>query len=75
MTKEATKSALDMMEEKGIAVSRVHNRNDLYSCMHKFKCALPNLDKLCEDMIAIPCGWWVGQQEREYIVNCIKQGW
>lgn len=63
------------MTEKGIAVSRVHNRNDEHACMSKFRCALPNLDEVCKDMICIPCGWWVSSKDREYIVECIKQGW
>lgn len=64
-----------MMTEKGVAVSRVHHRNDEYSCMKDFRCALPNLDKLCEDMICIPCGWWVTTENREYIAESIKSGW
>ncbi len=64
-----------MMTDKGIAVSRVHNRNDEHDCMKPFQCALPNLDELCKDMICIPCGWWVTKEKREYIVDCIKSGW
>lgn len=66
---------IKMMTNKGIAVSRVHNRNDEHDCMKNFKCALPNLDELCNDMVSIPCGWWVTKEDREYIVECIKQGW
>jgi hypothetical protein len=36
---------------------------------------LPNLEKLVEEMICIPCGWWVTNEEREYIVDSIKKGW
>lgn len=63
------------MKENGIAVSRVHDRNDKHRCFQDFKCGLPNLDKLCESMICIPCGWWVENEDREYIVDCIKKGW
>ena len=66
---------IKMMTEKGIAVSRVHNRNDEHDCMEEFKCALPSLDEVCKDMICIPCGWWVTKEDREYIVGCIKSGW
>jgi dTDP-4-amino-4,6-dideoxygalactose transaminase len=64
-----------MMTEKGVAVSRVHNRNDEHDCMQEFKCALPSLDELCKDMISIPCGWWVSMEDRKYITDCIKGGW
>ena len=63
------------MKEKGIAVSRVHDRNDKHQCVHRFRSCLPGLDEICDDMICIPCGWWVGSEEREYIVDAIKAGW
>jgi len=63
------------MKEHGIAVSRVHDRNDKHQCVHQYRSALPGLDEICADMICIPCGWWVGDEEREYIVGKIKEGW
>jgi len=63
------------MNEHGIAVSKVHDRNDKHACLHEFRVALPNTDKICSDMICIPSGWWVEQEEREYIVDCIQKGW
>ena len=64
-----------MMEEKGIMVSRVHERNDKHTCVQEFRCALPNLDKVVKEMICIPVGWWVTKEQREYIVESIKNGW
>ncbi|MGI9291022.1 MAG: DegT/DnrJ/EryC1/StrS family aminotransferase [Gammaproteobacteria bacterium] len=63
------------MTEKNIMVSRVHERNDLHSCVAEFKVDLPNLDELITQMICIPNGWWISTEDREYIVDCIKQGW
>ena len=63
------------MQEKGIMVSRVHERNDKHTCVQEFRCALPNLDKVVKEMICIPVGWWVTEEQREYIVESIKQGW
>jgi dTDP-4-amino-4,6-dideoxygalactose transaminase len=56
-------------------VSRVHERNDKHTCVSEYKTLLPNLEKLVDEMICIPCGWWVTPEEREYIVQCIKKGW
>ena len=64
-----------MMQKKGIMVSRVHERNDKHTCVQEFRCALPNLDKVVKEMICIPVGWWVTEEQREYIVESIKQGW
>lgn len=63
------------MLDKGISTSRVHERNDKHSCVSEFRADLPNVDLVTQDMICIPTGWWVTQEDREYIVDCIKQGW
>ena len=63
------------LKEYGIAVSPVHGRNDKHKCFQEFAAALPNLDLLCREMICIPCGWWVSDEDRQYIVDCIKAGW
>ena len=63
------------MKERGIMVSRVHERNDIHSCVSEYRCHLPNLDKLVKEMICIPVGWWVTPEDRQYIVDCIKGGW
>jgi dTDP-4-amino-4,6-dideoxygalactose transaminase len=66
---------IQRMKEHGIGVSRVHDRNDKHPCVDQYKSGLPGTDKICEDMICIPCGWWVGEEERQYIVDKIKEGW
>ncbi len=63
------------MSEKGISTSRVHERNDKHTCVSEFITDLPNVDEVVKDMICIPVGHWVTQEDREYIVDCIKQGW
>jgi len=63
------------MKECDIMVSRVHERNDKHTCVKDYVSMLPNLDKVIKQMICIPCGWWVTDEQREYIVDCIKRGW
>jgi dTDP-4-amino-4,6-dideoxygalactose transaminase len=63
------------MNDAGIMVSRVHERNDLHSCVSDFRVPLPQLDEISKKMICIPVGWWVIDSDREYIVNTIKSGW
>ena len=66
---------MNKMKECNIMVSRVHERNDIHSCVSKYRCHLPNLDRLVKEMICIPVGWWVTPEDRQYIVDCIKSGW
>jgi dTDP-4-amino-4,6-dideoxygalactose transaminase len=63
------------MDECGISVSQVHERNDKHTCVQEYKTALPSLDKTIGKMVSIPVGWWVSDEQREYIVDCIKKGW
>lgn len=64
-----------MMGRKGIAVSRVHERNDKHTCFSKSKKDLPGLESIMDKMICIPVGWWVTPEDRQYIVECIRSGW
>jgi perosamine synthetase len=63
------------MGSKGIHVSRVHERNDHHEFSKKYECELPGLDSIIDSMICIPVGWWVTEEDREYIVETIKGGW
>lgn len=60
------------MKSFDIAVSRVHERNDKYTCMKKYKACLPGVDYACEHMVCIPCGWWVTPLKQEEIVSIIN---
>ena len=63
------------MGEHGVATSRVHERNDFHTCTTKYKAPLPGVDKAVSTMISIPVGFWVNDEDREYIVDLIKKGW
>ena len=63
------------MNECGIVVSQVHERNDKHTCVKDYKTHLPTLDKTIGKIVSIPVGWWVSDEQREYIVDCIKKGW
>ena len=66
---------MDYMKKCGIVVSQVHERNDIHSCVREYKTLLPNLDMITPKLISIPVGWWVTEEDRKYIVDCIKKGW
>ena len=64
-----------MMGSKGIAVSRVHERNDIHTCFEESKKDLPGLESIINKMICIPVGWWLNSDDVDYIVETIKSGW
>lgn len=63
------------MNEKGIMVSQVHERNDKHSCVSTYQSMLPSLDSICSQLVCIPCGWWVTSEDQNHIIEAIKQGW
>jgi len=63
------------LAEHGVASSRVHERNDKHSCMLPYWSKLPGVDQAVKTMLSIPVGYWVSQEDREYIVELIKKGW
>lgn len=68
-------SFMNHMKNHNIIVSRVHERNDKHSATLKFKSDLPLLETFIDEMVCIPVGWWVTEENREFIVNTIKKGW
>jgi dTDP-4-amino-4,6-dideoxygalactose transaminase len=63
------------LTEAGIECSQVHRRNDLHPVFADARCSLPGLDRYYSRMLHLPCGWWVGDEEREYIADRIRRGW
>ena len=62
---------IDFMKTVGIMTSQVHNRNDINSCVSEFKCELPNITKLENELICIPVGWWLIKEDLDYILDKI----
>lgn len=59
----------------GIGAQRLHLRNDGYSCFGGVARQLPGMAAFDTQNLSIPCGWWVGDEERELVVECIRAGW
>jgi len=65
-------SFLNYMKEKEITASQVHNRNDIHSCVSEFKISLPQLDLLEKQIVSIPVGWWLTEEEKMRIITAVK---
>eukprot|EP01065_Artemidia_motanka_P045320 TRINITY_DN6632_c0_g1_i1.p1 TRINITY_DN6632_c0_g1~~TRINITY_DN6632_c0_g1_i1.p1 ORF type:complete len:405 (+),score=124.34 TRINITY_DN6632_c0_g1_i1:113-1327(+) len=60
------------MKEKGVMTSQVHARNDGHPCVSDFVASLPQLDALETKLVCIPVGWWVTDEDRQYIAYHVK---
>lgn len=59
----------------GIAAGHVDPRNDRHACVAAYAESLPKLDAVHDQIVCLPVGWWLSEQDREHIVNTIKSGW
>jgi len=75
MRVERQEDFMKHMADKGVTVSRVHERNDKHTAVREFRSALPNLDRVVKEMICIPVGWWLTSADQGTIVDAIKEGW
>ncbi len=64
-----------MMKKNGISASPLHLRNDRHTIFDAKDVIMPNLDEFYESFVHIPCGWWLTDEDREYIVSTIRRGW
>lgn len=69
---EDRKDFMTRMKEAKITVSQVHARNDKHTMMREFQCALPGVDSFAERQVSIPVGWWLTEEQREYISNVVR---
>lgn len=60
---------------RGIGAQRLHMRNDSYSCFGGGLRDLPGVAAFDAQNLSIPCGWWVGDEDREQVAECIRSGW
>ncbi len=58
----------------GVAASKLHRPNHMHSVFQPFRRALPGLDTYYRRLTHIPCGWWVGDEDRARIVNALRKG-
>lgn len=63
------------LRANGVYASKVHLRNDLYTCFGPKGRELPGTDEFHKKYLNIPCGWWVSGEDRQYIVDLLKNGW
>jgi len=64
---------IQYMLDNNIVTSQVHKRNDGHSCLAQFASKLPKLDWFEKEMVCIPIGWWVSEDNIKHIVACVNK--
>ena len=64
---------LKRLRQMGVHASKVHLRNDVYTCFGTNSRAMPGVDYFSAHCLSIPCGWWVSENDRARIADVISQ--
>ena len=60
------------LADRGIEGSPVHARNDKHTAFHFPNGPLPGVDFFSSHMLAVPCGWWLGMEEVEQVIEGLE---
>ncbi len=58
---------------QGIAASKLHRPNHFHSVFAPYADPMPGLDQFYDRLLHLPCGWWVGDEDRDRIAAIVKQ--
>ncbi len=61
------------LNDAGIGASQIHVRNDHYSIFSTNRRHLPNTDWIDARELSIPCGWWIDEDDQDYIIDILKK--
>ena len=61
------------LKSEGVSCSILHCRNDIYTGFGAENAILPGTDYVMKNLLALPCGWWLGKEDLNYIVRAIKE--
>ena len=64
---------LRKLRQQGVHASKVHLRNDIYTCFGAADGVLPGVDYFSAHCLSIPCGWWVTEEDRARIMDMIRR--
>lgn len=62
---------VEFAEARGVGSGPVHGRNDFYSAYDRGHHPLPGVDEYYSQHVAIPCGWWLSQDDLDKIAAVV----
>lgn len=74
MLSDASDQVEKLLAGAGVHASKLHRPNNHHSIFSESSQPLPGLERFYKRLLHIPCGWWVGVQDREHIVDSLRKG-
>lgn len=71
---EDSESVERCLTQAGVSASKLHRPNHFHSVFKPMRRPLPGLDAYYRRLTHIPCGWWVGDEDRQRIVDVLRKG-
>lgn len=71
---EDSESVEKCLTAAGVSASKLHRPNHYHSVFEPMRRPLPGLDAYYRRLTHVPCGWWVGDEDRQLIVDALKRG-
>lgn len=65
-------AVLMTLKSKGVLASIMHQRNDVYTGFNRNSDPLPGTDFVMDKIIALPCGWWLYDEDIEKIAETLE---
>ena len=63
---------LQRLNADGIMAGGVHIPNDEYTAFARFRRDLPGVRSFASRQLALPCGWWVTEDDVLYVIDRVK---
>ncbi len=70
---EQRDALLDHLKARGVKSSLLHQRNDWYSGFGTPREHLPNTARVMREMLALPCGWWLSNEQLADLLITINE--
>ena len=63
---------LERLKSRGVQCSKLHQPNDVYSGFDSAARALPHTARFIDEILALPCGWWLDDAALESLAEEIR---
>jgi perosamine synthetase len=60
------------LKQRGIQCSKLHQPNDVYTGFRAAPRELPGTRRFMDEVLALPCGWWLGNDQLEAIAQALE---
>lgn len=64
---------LQFLKQAGIACSKLHQLNTVYSGFNTSDVYVPGAIQFMNELVCIPCGWWMNEEQVQYVITRLNE--